>query len=133
MPKNFIWCGYLEAGDKSTPVVVDQRLETGNPETLYLFNLKRNEILTYNRGIVEPKLRELRNDEAGLVQDLKNAYAKARRSFKFRIEPVAVPTGRRQKAVNDRHYMKNADDLPAETGVEFEPVSDEDWSDDSDD
>lgn len=133
MAKNLIWCGFLEAGEKSTPVVIDQRLETGNPETLYLFNLKRNEILTYNRSIVEPKLRELSDDEAGVVQDLKNSYAKARRGFKFRVEPVTVPTGRRQKAVNDRHYINSADDHPAESSVEFEPVSDEDWSDDTDD
>lgn len=132
MAKNFIWCGYLEAGDKSTPVVVDQRLETSNPETMYLFNFKRNEILTYNRGIVEAKLRELRDDEADVVQDLKNAYTKARRGFKIRSEPLVVPTGRRQKAVNDRNTADDADDL-SDTGIEFEPASDDEWSDDSED
>jgi hypothetical protein len=132
MAKNFIWCGYLEAGDKSTPVVIDDRLETGNPETMYLFNLKRNEILTYNRGIVQPKLRELRDDEAGVVQDLKNAFSKARRGFKIRMEPVAMSAGRRQKAVNDRTFVDNTEDL-SDIGVEYEPVTDEEWSDDSDD
>src|SRR3569623_949320 len=51
--------GYLEAGNKSTAVVLDRTLNTGNPETLYLFNLARGEILEYSRKIVEPKLREL--------------------------------------------------------------------------
>lgn len=133
MAKNFIWCGYLEAGDKSSAVVVDQRLETGNPETMYVFNLKRNEILTYNRGIVEPKLRDLRGNETSVLQELKNAYTKARRGFKLRAEPVAHMTGRRQKAVNEKAYVDSADDVPG-IGVEFEAVTDDDWaSDDSDD
>jgi hypothetical protein len=132
MPKNFIWCGYLEAGDKSTPVILDQRMDTGNPETLYLFNLKRNEILTYNRGIVGPKLRELRDDEAAVVPELKGAYAKARRGLKLRSEPAAAPATRRHKAVNDRGAADAADDF-SDIGIEFEPVTDDDWGDESED
>lgn len=133
MAKNFLWCGYLDAGDKSTPVIVDERLETGNPDTMYVFNFKRNEILTYNRGIVKPKLRELRGDEEDVVQDLKNAYAKARRTFKLRSEPVAAAaTTRRQKAVNDRNIVDDAGES-ADLGVEFEAATDDDWGDDNED
>lgn len=134
MAKNFMWCGYLEAGAKSSPVVIDQRLETGNPETMYVFNLARNEILPYSRSIVEPKLRELRDDETDIVNDLKNAFAKARRGFKLRSEPVVQANGRRQKADNERPPRGEGDFVPEDVGVEFEAVSDDDWgSDDSED
>ncbi len=134
MAKNFIWCGYLEAGDKSSPVVEDKRLDTGNPETMYLFNLKRNGILTYNRGIVAPKLRELRDDESEVMQELKGAFAKARRGFKLRSEPVTVShtSGRRQKAVNEKVYADSEEDVSA-IGAEIEAVTDDDWGTDDND
>ncbi len=132
MPKNFLWCGYLEAGDKSTPVVIDERLDTGNADTMYVFNFRRNGILTYNRDIVKAKLRELRGDEEGVVPELKNAYTKARRGFRLRNEPVVVTAtaARRQKVVNERSATDDSGDL-ADLGVEFEAVTDDDWGDDS--
>ena len=39
-------------------------MDTGNPKTLYLFNLIRGEILEYAREIVEDKLRELKPAES---------------------------------------------------------------------
>ena len=79
-----LWYGYLEVGKKSTPVVLDRRLPTGNGETVYLFNLNRGEILEYQRHIVEPKLRELGPDEADTVKQLKTAYSQARQNFRSR-------------------------------------------------
>jgi hypothetical protein len=79
-----LWYGYLEAGQKSTPVVLDRKLPTGNEETIYLFNLARDEILEYQRRIVEPKLREFKPDEAAIVKQLKAAYTKARNNFRSR-------------------------------------------------
>lgn len=82
--KNSLWYGYLEAGSRSSPVIRDERLETGSAKTLFLFNLERREILEYSREIVEPKLRELKSGEAKLIKDLDAAYAEARRNFKDR-------------------------------------------------
>ena len=79
-----VWYGYLQAGDRSSPVIRDDRLDTGNHKTLYLFNLSPNMILEYSRDVVEPKLRELKPDEAANIQELDNAYKKARRGFRDR-------------------------------------------------
>lgn len=76
-----LWYGYLEAGNKSTAVLLDRSLNTGNSETFYLFNLARGEILEYSRKIVEPKLRELQGKEMDLVASLKSGYDGTRSSF----------------------------------------------------
>ena len=61
---NKFWCGFLDAGSKSSPVLLDHKLDTGNPKTVYMFNLKSERIIEYNRQIAEPKLRELKGNEA---------------------------------------------------------------------
>jgi hypothetical protein len=91
MSENSLWYGYLEAGAKSTAVLRDPKLDTGNPATMYLFNLARREILEYRRDIVEGKLRELGKDEAGLAAQLKAQYGEARRTFKARARPALAP------------------------------------------
>lgn len=88
------WYGYLDAGDKSSGVARDERLSTGNPATLYLFNLKRNEILEYKREIVEPKLRELGEKEKKILDELKSAYNKARKGFVPRAAKIATAAER---------------------------------------
>ena len=82
--KNSLWYGFLEAGNRSSAVIRDEKLETGSSKTMFLFNLERREILEYSRDIVEPKLRELKPAESKLVKDLDAAYAEARRTFKDR-------------------------------------------------
>lgn len=90
--KGPLWYGYLEAGEKSTPVIRDERLDTGNRKTLFLFNLVRGQILEYTREIVEPKLRELKPNEAGKVDELNAAYGEARRTFKHHnVRPLNIP------------------------------------------
>jgi hypothetical protein len=83
--KSSLWYGYLNAGQRSSPVLLDERLATGNPKTLYLFNLSRGEILEYAREIVEKKLRELKPAESGIVAELDAGYKKARRNFKSHV------------------------------------------------
>jgi len=83
------WYGYMDAGEKSSAVVLDERLSTGNPATVYLFNLKRNEILEYKREIVDPKLRELNEKEKKGLDELKSAYSKARKGFVPRAAKIA--------------------------------------------
>lgn len=81
MGDNTLWYGYLEAGERSSPVVMDNRLNTGDPTTVYLFNLQRGEIIEYKRAIAEPKLRELKGKEQEVLTELKSAYRKARNGF----------------------------------------------------
>src|SRR3569623_1475921 len=87
-----VGCGCLEAGTKSTAVVLDRTLYTNNPKTLNLFNLARGEILEYSRKIVEPKLRELKGKETDLTTSLKSAYDTALSHFTPRaIEILDIP------------------------------------------
>ncbi len=76
-----VWLGFLQAGEKSSPVVRDSSLDTGKPSSVYLFNLRRGAILEYQLAVVEGKLRELTPDEADLVEPLREAYLKARATF----------------------------------------------------
>ena len=82
--KAYIWYGYLKAGARSSPVLRDARLDTGDPKTLYMFNLVRGEILEYAHEVVEKKLRELKPAESGFIEELDAGYKKARRNFKAR-------------------------------------------------
>lgn len=101
------WYGYLEAGAKSSPVLLDRKLDTGNPETFYLFNLTRKEILEYNRQIVEPKLRELKDQEADLAGELKKTYGEVLRNFTPRVtQPLIVP----ERAPPAKPKAKKTDD-----------------------
>ena len=120
-----VWYGFLQAGDRSTPVIRDDRLDTGNHKTLYLFNLSRNLILEYSREVVEPKLRELKPDEATSIPELDAAYKKARRGFKDRGAGV-------------RSILSRSSRAPASNEDEFKDIpvdedSDADWVEDDDD
>ena len=128
MSDNNLWYGYMEAGSKSSPVLMDRRLNTGDPNTMYLFNLTRGEIIEYKRAIIEPKLRELNADEQGLAPELKSAFGKVRGSF--------VPRGGRPAAVTENAQAsqgKAANDEVLD-GNDFEEVlesdddiDEEDW------
>lgn len=138
MAKSSIWCGYLEAGEKSSPVVLDHRLETGNPDTIFLFNMKRKEIIQYNRRITEPKLREFNEDECAVMQELKTAYLRARRQFKVRAErpaPAPVRRGRAASAAAEKRVTEPDEALYALSGGddEFADSLDDDWDTDDED
>lgn len=75
---------YLEAGAKSSPVALDPGLDTGKPETIWLFNLARNEFVEYRRDIVEAKLRDFTAREKRLCEKLRAAFARARDDFQSR-------------------------------------------------
>ena len=79
--QNNVWYGYLEAGAKSSPVIRDDKLETGSSKTVYLFNLNQNKISEYSLQIVGPKLRDLKKDEEHLIPQLEKAFSSARMEF----------------------------------------------------
>ncbi len=127
MSDNEIWYGYLEAGEKSGPVLLDPRLSTGKSDTIYLFNLLRGQILEYNRNIVEPKLRGLKPEEKKLMAELESAYAQARRSFAPRMARVAdIPErGTRRQPPADDIEIEEAEELETDEAV----VDDDEWDD----
>lgn len=80
MTKKAVWYGYLQAGKKSSPVVLDNKLQTRNPKTIYLFNYVRGKFLEYSREHVEPKLHDMDPDD-NLLKELKIAFKAARKIF----------------------------------------------------
>lgn len=80
MRQDVLWFGYLDAGGSSSPVVRDDTLSTGDPDTLYLFNFARQAFREYKRTLVEPKLRELAPAEIPF-KELQAAYMAARSNF----------------------------------------------------
>lgn len=80
MSKNSIWYGFLEAGEKSSPVVRDLSLETDNAKTVYLYNFARGLFLEYALEIVEPKLRALQPGDI-TREELEYAFMAARKTF----------------------------------------------------
>ncbi len=90
MTQEELWYGFLEAGDRSSPVARDPKLTTGNPDTVYVYNLQRNEIIEYKRAIAEPKMRALKANEADKLKELKDAFDKALKTFTpRRARPLA--------------------------------------------
>jgi hypothetical protein len=119
-----VWCGVLEAGDKSTPIVRDHGLDTGNPSTVYLFNLKRGMILEYRRDIVESRLRELTDDESDLAQELRDAFVAVRSSFSPRRMRTASPPPRAARIVEEPEEPE--EELEEEPPFPFGDDDDED-------
>jgi hypothetical protein len=93
-----LWFGYLEAGARSSAVVRDDRLDTGDPRTIYLFNKEKGRILEYRREIVEAKLRELTVEEAGLMPALKRSFDEVRSGF--------VPRAKARSAIRTQLRVK---------------------------
>jgi hypothetical protein len=115
-----VWVGYLEAGEKSSLVVRDSKLDTGNPATIYLFNLKKGRILEYRREIVEAKLRDLDPEDRENQKHVLDAYAKARNGFTTRAALrraalKAIKTTRRKSSSSEA----NLEDCS--------PLGDEEW------
>jgi hypothetical protein len=113
-----VWYGFLQAGDRSSPVIRDDRLDTGNRKTMYLFNLNRNLILEYSREVVEPKLRDLKPDESVTVSELDAAYKKARRNFKDRGAGI-------------RNILNRSSSTPASNEAVYNDIPVEDDSNDA--
>ncbi|HFD92557.1 MAG TPA: hypothetical protein ENJ22_04650 [Gammaproteobacteria bacterium] len=101
---------YLEAGVKSSAVALDPRLETGRPETVWLYNLARGEFVEYRRDIVEGKLREFNDGEQALRKQLESAFAVARAAFR----PRPMPFTSTQTAPRKSATPPVADPLPEE-------------------
>ena len=127
--KNSLWYGYLEAGNRSSPVIRDERLDTGSTKTVFLFNLERGEILEYSRDVVEPKLRELKSSETKTIKKLDTAYAEARRNFKDRrARPLNIP----EQGSSSRRPVESQDDNEIDEFID-ESAGEDAWVDSDED
>lgn len=132
MNEKNLWFGYLEAGEKSSPVVIDASLNTANPNTVYVFNFNRGEIIEYRRDIIEAKLRPLEKTDTPDEKKLKTAFAQTRSDF--------TPRGGKVSAIPEKAAPKQApkkavavDDEEDELGPfagEAVTTADDDWADD---
>ena len=119
-----IWYGYMEAGSKSSPVLMDPKLDTGNSKTLYLFNLNRNQILEYQRMLIEPKLRELNGKESEVADQLKKAFNKVAKDFTPRrtasksIAETSAST--KPPKITEPDIIIDDDDLDPGDDIEFD-------------
>ena len=85
MKKQKFWCGVLEAGSKTSPVAIDHNLDTGEKNTVFVYNHNKQEILKYARDLVEPKLRELSAKEKNLEDTLKKGFKEALKTIKYKV------------------------------------------------
>lgn len=128
MSTDRFWFGFLEAGDRSAAVLRDDKISTGNPDTFYLFNLSRREIIEYKRSIVEPKLRALKPNEKALEEELTTGYGLVRANFKPKGNRLAIPEkGSRTRPESAENVHEESEDVAA--------IGDDDagWVEDSDD
>lgn len=128
MSTDRFWFGFLEAGDRSAAVLRDDKISTGNPDTFYLFNLSRREIIEYKRSVVEPKLRTLKPNEKPLEEELTAGYSLVRANFKPKGNRLAIPEkGGRTRPESAESVHEESEDVAA--------IGDDDagWVEDSDD
>ena len=126
MSKQKLWYGFLEAGNKSSAVVIDHSMDTGDKNTLFIYNHNRQEILKYVRELAEPKLRELTAKEKELESALKKGFSEAFKTLKY---PLAKTFDSPAKA----KPSPKADTPKEEPEVEISEMDDEDiWEDDDD-
>jgi len=119
MKSNTFWYGYLEAGEKGSLVVRDPNLDTGKPDTFYLYNLKRDAVLEYKASFVEPKLRELNDTDKDQLSTLKEASKKAFSQFQSRndlplnevISPANTTNDKSKKSLDDFKTEETDDDF----------------------
>ena len=130
MKDKHLWFGYLQAGDKSSLVVQDSRVESGDKRSIYLYNHLRKEMVEYRRDIIEPKLREAKADEFN-ADELSNAYLEALRRARPNLYRILFAPGSRapstKKASTTRDAVSAAEENDIHEDIE---ISDDLYPDD---
>jgi hypothetical protein len=132
MSTNNLLCKYLEAGAKSSAVVLDPALATCNEQTLYLYNQQRNQIIEYKRDIVEAKLRDLSSEEAKMVEALQQAYDQARSTFTPRGAAILNIPETSPPVVKTPKPVGSDDDVDADADIDDVALIEDDDDDDDD-
>lgn len=127
MSKTNYWHGYLEAGTKSSPVLRDPSMETGNANTVYLYSLNRNKIIEFQASIVEQKLRDLSQEESELISALNSGYKKAKKEFtpraSMRLKQVELTP---QSSPEPKQDIEDMDDADLDDDLDLDMDMDDD-------
>ncbi|MDH5179998.1 MAG: hypothetical protein OEY07_10045 [Gammaproteobacteria bacterium] len=76
MSDKHLWVGYLTLGGKQILVAGDDRVETRNHKTMYLYNQDRDAIVEYSKDVIQAKLADA--PAAGYVEsEIADAYQRA--------------------------------------------------------
>lgn len=129
MKKQKLWYGYLEAGNKSSPVIIDHSMDTGEKHTVFVYNHNKNEISKYVRELVEPKLRELTDKEKGLESALRKGFSASLKTLKYPLPKTYDAPSKDSSApkVEADTASKEPEEDISDLGVD-----DVDWEDDND-
>jgi hypothetical protein len=119
-----IWYGVLDAGEKTSPVVLDATLDASQGK-VWLYNHQRNQFIEYARAIVEPKLRELTSEDIA-QKELDEAFKAALLAFssthKISTWPDTKPAAPRVKNEDEEDELNIdiSDDDDMEEFVDFD-------------
>ena len=125
MKKRKLWYGFLEAGVKSSPVVIDRNMITGEKNTIFVYNHNKQEINKYVRDLVEPKLRELSAKEKELQTSLDKGFKASLKTIKYKV-PKTYDNPVKGKA------NAKAVTTVEEPELEYSESGDDDWDDSND-
>jgi len=139
MKNKHLWVGYLTLPDKKkTLVASDKRVKTGKAKTIFLYNQARDQIIEYEREIIQPKLKnapETDYDVAKMTASYKKALKKKLPNL-YRVifsSTTRIHTSAKEPEtamVNDDN-SGNDDDIDIDDSFEIaENVSSENISDD---
>ena len=106
-------------------MAIDRNLDTGELNTVFVYNHNKQEILKYVRELVEPKLRELSAQEKNLEASLKKGFKESLKTIKHKI-PKAP-----NKPEKDIPAPKE-DTIPKIPEMEMSELDDEGWDDSND-
>lgn len=128
--KSTYWYGYLDAGKKSSFVARDLSLDTGDPETIYLFNQSRGEIKEYKREIVEPKLRELNAKEANNQKTLEKELKAALAQFCARTSNAQAIPERKGTSSTSKSIIPPVEEELVTEIESGDDIADDEWDED---
>jgi len=123
MSSKDIWYGVLEAGEKSSPVVLDSSIDASDNK-IYLYNYVRDQFVEYAKAIVEPKLRELAAGDIS-IDELDTA---------FKAASLVSSTARKTRSWSDKQTTEAASAIKKDDdSAEFDIADDVDIEDFIDD
>jgi hypothetical protein len=132
MKNKHLWVGYLTLPDKKkTLVASDDRVETGKSSTIFLYNQERDQLVEYNREIIEAKLKDAPEEDYD-AKKMADAYKKALRTKLPNLYRVIfAPNSGIRAPVKEKKAAVIADDDDIEIDDSFD-MDDDDSGDDDD-
>lgn len=125
-----LWIGYLDSGQSATYVVFDTSLNRpSDQEIIYLYNLRKDAIVPYQRETVIKKLRRIDESERGLLGNIERLFAiEKARYYEAKCPPSNPLDPPESEATYDDESQRYADIDPSysEVASDDEPQSNAD-------